>query len=385
MHPVAATKGVQVTGPVERRRRGQRVRVALAIGASYAVDVACLVLFWRAGVVDGRIPALYAAAAALHVVLVTALQLSGLTRRWRQPHLAAPQAVYAIALQLAGMAMAPQLRAYFLGVLFIVFAFAMLRLRLRSALALWALSCVAVAVLAMRVPALVALPSLGVRPHALASALIAVAFALVLLRLILLNRYGAYLRSEASRRAAIARMQAEQAEARATHDGLTGALNRAAMLPRIAEQLDLIARGRTCAALAMIDIDHFKHINDRHGHLLGDEVLRRLVDVIHGGIRGTDKLARYGGEEFLLLMPATSIAEARVFAERLREAAASLDTTALAPGLEVRVSIGLTMLVQAERVDEAIGRADRALYRAKEQGRNRVVAVEVDPEELILV
>ena len=125
----------------------------------------------------------------------------------------------------------------------------------------------------------------------------------------------------------------------------------------------------------MIDVDHFKSINDQHGHLVGDEVLCRLVSVITSTLRKQDYLARYGGEEFCILMPATSEIEALVIAERLRTFYAGTNMGDEDAPWYSTISIGVTDSVTSGfEFESLIEGADRALYLAKQTGRNRVIS-----------
>lgn len=159
----------------------------------------------------------------------------------------------------------------------------------------------------------------------------------------------------------------------ATHDALTGLFNRR----QFSELLDAEAarghRREPRSVLVILDVDHFKRINDRFGHLEGDGVLRQLADILRGHVRVGDVLARIGGEEFAVLMPDTDLDQATQFAERVR---ASVEAAVFAPGGEpqpMTVSLGLAAL-NTDRLlrSEWMRAADRALYAAKEGGRNRV-------------
>jgi len=158
----------------------------------------------------------------------------------------------------------------------------------------------------------------------------------------------------------------------AERDALTGLYNRR----RATEMLDLFAKqaargGRF--ALAVVDIDHFKLVNDTHGHAAGDLVLQAFATEASATLRNGDLLARWGGEEFLLLLPGGDTGSAHVLAERLREHTASINV-ALPQGeiVSFTVSIGVTSLREGELTSKALERADAALYRAKAGGRNRV-------------
>jgi diguanylate cyclase (GGDEF)-like protein len=175
----------------------------------------------------------------------------------------------------------------------------------------------------------------------------------------------------------LSRQKAELAEALeinrelATRDMLTGLLNRRAMVEMLVRQPPRAQRGDGLMALAILDIDHFKRVNDSCGHGVGDVVLHRFARVLGQGIRKGDLLARWGGEEFLLLMPGTTAAEGGRALERLRQLVALEDWGALAAGLPVTFSAGCSELRPGEDHEAAIERADQALYRAKATGRDR--------------
>jgi diguanylate cyclase (GGDEF)-like protein len=169
-----------------------------------------------------------------------------------------------------------------------------------------------------------------------------------------------------------------EAERLATHDPLTGILNRRATFDAGEAALTAAQRNKRPLAVAMLDIDHFKRVNDTHGHAIGDEAIRAVAKVCKDALRGRDVLGRFGGEELVLVLPDTSPEAARVTCERLR---AEIEATAVATPsgpIHLTVSIGLS----AARPEDAtlagpIDRADQALYRAKRAGRNRVVEHEV--------
>ena len=130
-------------------------------------------------------------------------------------------------------------------------------------------------------------------------------------------------------------------------------------------------RYRQILSVMMIDVDHFKGINDEHGHGTGDEVLRSVADLLDDALRETDLLARYGGDEFALLLPETPPAGARILAERLRGALEEAGFHASGRGLDVTFSCGIAAFDPSDKsVEAVIDRADVALYRAKRAGRN---------------
>ncbi|MCY1275141.1 diguanylate cyclase (GGDEF) domain protein [compost metagenome] len=158
----------------------------------------------------------------------------------------------------------------------------------------------------------------------------------------------------------------------ATTDPLTGTLNRRAFEDRAEQELQRARRQNSPLCLALLDLDHFKAINDLHGHQMGDEVLRQFSRLCQQQARRTDLFARYGGEEFLFLLPDTDMDAARHLLERLRLALEGLEIAAPSGPLRVSVSIGLAGVSAGDDLHQLQGAADAALYRAKQQGRNRV-------------
>lgn len=162
----------------------------------------------------------------------------------------------------------------------------------------------------------------------------------------------------------------------ATHDELTGLANRRHMLTLLGEHITRRARGGPGFAVALADIDHFKNVNDNHGHRVGDEALVTFAAQARLQLRSTDMIARWGGEEFLLLLPETvPPGDPNTGVERLRGAMAVAQASAQAPHLRIAFSTGLTRYIDGEAIDDMIERADGALYTAKSAGRNRTVAV----------
>ena len=157
----------------------------------------------------------------------------------------------------------------------------------------------------------------------------------------------------------------------ARHDSLTGLLNRAALLQGLEQAVHHANRYGSPLCVLMVDVDHFKSINDERGHLTGDHVLSTLGNVMRKSVRLADLAGRYGGEEFCLVMPETTIEGARIVAERLRgsiRVAEFQDDT----GRRVTVSIGMARLERGDVPDDVLARADAALYEAKRTGRDRI-------------
>jgi diguanylate cyclase (GGDEF)-like protein len=160
----------------------------------------------------------------------------------------------------------------------------------------------------------------------------------------------------------------------AVHDSLTGLLNRRACLDSLLAELDRGRRTGNPVCIAMADIDHFKRINDTHGHQTGDEVLCEVARRMQRSLRRYDTLGRFGGEEFLLVLPECSLEQGVKLAERICHLVRSEPVKAKNKPIEVSISLGVAVANPPVPVDlEALlGSVDAALYRAKEAGRNRV-------------
>jgi two-component system, cell cycle response regulator len=164
-------------------------------------------------------------------------------------------------------------------------------------------------------------------------------------------------------------------EALATTDPLTRLLNRRALLERLSREVDRAKRYESMLTLLLLDIDHFKRINDERGHLVGDAVLRQIGALVEASVRTVDIAARYGGEEFVLILPETSQDGGIIFAERLRESIERypFDASGDEP-LHLTASIGVATFPspRVDSTEDLFARADEALYRAKSSGRNQV-------------
>ncbi len=159
----------------------------------------------------------------------------------------------------------------------------------------------------------------------------------------------------------------------ALRDELTGTYNRRHLMETLEHEANRCTRGAAAFCLCILDLDHFKSINDTHGHLAGDQVLKEVAELIEQNMRQIDCLGRYGGEEFMLIMPQTGLAGAELKADRLRTAVAGLRFPELGQDFSITLSIGVAEHSPGEPVPALIKRADKALYRAKGAGRDRVI------------
>ncbi|PYV14834.1 MAG: diguanylate cyclase response regulator [Acidobacteria bacterium] len=158
---------------------------------------------------------------------------------------------------------------------------------------------------------------------------------------------------------------------RATHDALTGVWNRAAILDILAREFHRSGREGRPLSIMMLDLDHFKHINDTRGHQAGDRVLKEAAERVLSVLRAYDALGRYGGEEFLVIAPGCEPAPAMNLAERIRGSVIDASIQTSSGPIPVTLSLGLVNLAADRDPEALLRRADQALYRAKNAGRNR--------------
>jgi diguanylate cyclase (GGDEF)-like protein len=350
------------------RRRAGLQQAALAM-ALMALSVAVLV--YAAGVA-GTPPRQVTAWAVVSLggmALMWALIRSGVTRRSPDPLLTVPQMVFAITSAAVAYTLCGPLRGVTIPVLMVILMFGMFRLRARAvgAVSLYALALFGgvMAYQVSRAPQ-VFVPAVELGHFAVLAAMLP-AVSMLAARLAHLRERDRRQRRDLTQ--ALARIQDL-----ATRDELTGLVNRRHMALLLEQERQRGARSGRLFALAMLDIDHFKAVNDQHGHAVGDEVLRNLARQMPQALRSTDVVARWGGEEFIVLMPESALGTARTALERLRGRVAATPMAHLA-GVPIRITVsaGLTEHMAGESVQQTLERADRALYEAKSLGRNQTV------------
>lgn len=303
------------------------------------------------------------------MVAVFALIRSGVNQQWRDPSLAMFQMLYAMACAVGGYMLAGPVRSAALPIIAVVLMFGMFGLSVRQV--------IGVAVYTMVL--FTAAAAYWVRreagdPGVLTIEKVNVGMLLLVLMgvCILTSRLGG-MRARSRKQKEALEQALEQNRLLATQDALTGCLNRRAMTERLGQAMALAARFGTPCSVIMIDLDHFKHVNDAYGHAAGDEVLRTVADLARAQLRDVDALSRWGGEEFLVLLPATSPADAIVCAERLQKKLADVRFPHIADDLHLSFSAGVAAIGRNDGVATLIDRADRAMYQAKQAGRARVV------------
>jgi len=366
----------------EDAKQTLRLKRFFMAALSYLLWVTITYYCWSLGLVDVTAAQFWSAVALTvlcNLVFFTLIR-SGLNLYWPDPSLTLPQMVVATAWVMLLTALAPRVRGILLLLYVVVFLFGVFRLRRREYLALTGLVLISYGFVVAR--------DFYVRDVWTPLPIEALQYVVLAATLIWLAFFGSYvgtLRETVSRRNSELASALRKNRELAIHDELTGTYNRRHII-HILEQEQLRAQrtGRGFC-ISLMDLDHFKDVNDRLGHLAGDDVLRQFAERVMGEVRHLDQVARdgadsegeeqfgrYGGEEFLLVMPETSLDGALVCVERIRQKVADAIFRAGGNSLPLTVSCGMTAYRPGEDMRATLARADQALYRAKERGRNRV-------------
>ena len=350
----------------------QRIRLAMS-GLAALLMVFCLVVMnsgAAAGLASTSEVRVWTACSVLGLIAVYAAIRSGWSRRFKDPALTLAQILYAITCCAAAFVIAGPARGVTLPILAIILMFGIFGLTTRQMLGVLVYSLVAFG-LASGVVAGRDEPDY---PPVVAAAYVGMVVVVLLSSTFLTTRVQST-REHLRRQKAELAQALEQIRQLATHDDLTGLLNRRAMLDRMQLEQRRSLRSGSPLLIAQLDIDHFKVVNDTHGHAAGDLVLQSFADTVRRNVRDTDVLARWGGEEFVLLLCDTPAADAVALMERLRQAVQAMQVPVPQGDgrITVTVSIGLARHTPADPLAGTLERADRALYAAKAGGRNRVV------------
>ena len=365
--------GASSNPPPERREQAV-AKMLRAVVASWFVDAALLASLAGLAGVDAWGAFWWVTLGG--TVLCSALFLVlafGWNRRLRDPSMTVPHLLAWSAVIIAGAAASPEVAVLAISTLFLVFSFASLRLTPWPLLASLTAVSAGIGALVAAQPAPLAVPMATPTQAALSVLWVS----LVLARCALLGLHGARLRSRLGQRTRELAEATSRLQHLATHDPLTGALNRGAIHAALDSALTQTQGGHPGLSVVLIDLDNFKSINDEHGHPVGDEVLRRFSDIVTAALPPTARFGRYGGEEFLLVLPCVDDPRlGGVIAEGLRLRLRSHPWHALASGLSVSASAGVAHARVGETPHALLARADQNLYRAKRQGRDRVCTEE---------
>ncbi len=356
--------------PVQPARRvAQRRPAYIAQAVSYVIDGVILFAYAGIGVTTVTTGLVYLTLRLAVIGIAFFLSEARVTDRLRDHYLFVPLSLVSITIQIGAIYLVPQIGFYFIAIIFVALGFGALRMSALQTGIVWAYATLGLAVLFLMTDRPIGIPMADATERALALA----CFVSTLARCAGAGLYGSSMRELLYRRSNDLAAANARIEELAQLDELTGAYNRRYIMKCLGDEIARIQSGAH-GCIALIDLDHFKRINDRFGHPVGDDVLRRFASAILANIRMVDKLGRYGGEEFLLVLPDTNVDQAMQIVERLRGVIAAIDWLSISPDLALTLSAGLSEIASNDTPEDLLARADLALYRAKDAGRNRVLA-----------
>ncbi|WP_245321633.1 GGDEF domain-containing protein [Bradyrhizobium sp. LTSPM299] len=350
------------------RRAKQRRQIQSMIGSCFVLDAVVLLIYAHVGTTSVSVATGYALAGLTLVAVYVLLSEFGFHERFRDHYLVAAQSAVNMVNLLVFAYLAPEVGILFLCNLFVVFGFGALRTSARQTSIIWTVMVLGLAALFLWTDKPIGMPT-GTMIDRFATMLV---FALTIGRCMFLGIFSSSMQQSLYQSGVKLKEAYRRIEELAELDDLTGAFNRRCIMRMLEEEITRCARNGSSCAIALIDLDHFKRINDLYGHPIGDEALRTFAISMFANIRSIDRFGRYGGEEFLLVLPDLSQDDATRALERLRAIIADLDWSAFSPGMQVTISAGVATLRQNETSDTLLARADRALYTAKARGRNRI-------------
>jgi diguanylate cyclase len=353
-----------------QRRLKQRRQMLVLQATAYTLGDIILWDYAYAGTIPVLYPSLFFLFSMALTALFAVLSELGVGERFDDHFLTTPQAGSAIVVQLGFLLAAPEIGFWFLTVVFVIFSFAAMRITSRQAVFLWATTAVSVGVIFALLKIPIALPMSTIWEWLAGTCIVA----LTVGKSAYIGHFGYAMRSKLQQRTIELQAANKRIEELAQLDELTGLLNRRYVLRALDEEMARAQRTGIPCAVAIIDLDYFKKINDQFGHPAGDEVLRTFGITLFANIRTVDKLGRYGGEEFLLVLPDTTKVQAVHAIDRLRLIVSGLDWTAISNDMTLTMSVGVCTIRENDSPDDVLARADIALYRSKDAGRDQVTA-----------
>jgi diguanylate cyclase len=386
-HAREAAKSLETARPESRMRRNKALdpssakaakllrsmrRTQAGIGIAYGYDALMLLGFFAAGFIGFSAPFIFITLCAIQFGAVAWAQQSGWSRKLVDPTLFVPQQLFAISIALGMTLLVPQIGFQPLATLFAISAFSFMAPSTRSLIVCWSAAAVGATTVIFILGPRLAMPTSTLAGQALTGGVVIG----LLARCIWIATFVRHLQRRLSEKNAALKAAVERIEVMANRDELTGLANRRAITAWLAEQIDAAGRTGTPLSVAILDIDHFKKINDTYGHHAGDRTLQIFSQIAAETIRGTDRIGRYGGEEFLLVLVGAPLDRAKEPLERTRKALTAHQWDAIEAGLRVTTTIGVAQHSPGETAQELIRRADMALYLGKESGRDRLV---IDP------
>lgn len=359
------------TSTVESQRRLKQRREMLLVQAmSYVAGALILLIYAYAGTISTIIPLSFLLTGVGLTAVFVVLSEMHVGDRFNDHFLTSYQAATNIVMQLGFLVAAPEVGVAFIIVIFVIFVSAALRMTSREATILWGVTGIGLAATLFHLRIQISLPMITGTEWLAGTSLIVTTLG----QCAYFGVFGHSVKKKLHQRNIELKVANQRIEELAQLDELTGVLNRRQIMKCLNQEMVRAQRSHLPCSVAIIDLDHFKRINDQFGHPAGDEALRTFAIAVFANIRTIDKLGRYGGEEFLLILPNTSKDEAVRTLDRLRSIISGVDWSAISGQLKVTMSAGICSVRAGDSDTDILARADVALYRAKDAGRNRVVA-----------
>jgi diguanylate cyclase (GGDEF)-like protein len=352
------------------RRAAQRRSTYIAQALSYGLDACILALYSYAGTTTIAVAVVYLICGITATAITLSLSEVNFNDRFKDHYLTVPQNIVSMTIQMGAIYLVPEVGFYFIFILFIVLSFGALRMSARQTAFVWTYSTIGLTALLLMTDKAIAMPATTwtERARVLACAVTALG------RCASTGLYGSSMREALYKRGNELKDAHARIEELAQIDELTGLLNRRYIMKSLNEEMARAQRTGVACSVAIIDLDFFKRINDQFGHPVGDEALRTFALTLFANIRTIDKLGRYGGEEFLFILPDTTKDQAVRTLDRLRLIISEVDWAEISGMMKLTMSAGICAVRQEDSAADVLARADVALYRAKDAGRNRVVS-----------
>ncbi|KQV95773.1 GGDEF domain-containing protein [Rhizobacter sp. Root1221] len=342
------------------------LRESKIIAGSYLVNGVFLAVFALTGTVHWSAAALYVLPGWITCSLACAMIAGGHSLHWNDPAVSDAQSFAGMVICGAGIVLYPEMTFLYVLILFTIFLGATYRMsRIRINLA-WFGASVLIGAATLSGHRTLQIPHATAAEQVAAWACFAATLAHCVLLSLINTGHNLLLRQRSQQMADTL----AQIERLANFDELTGLPNRRNLLRTLDDEMARSGRGGSPLAVALLDLDHFKAVNDTRGHLVGDHALRTFATAVQTHRRPTDTFGRHGGEEFLLILPDTVIGDARHAVELLRGGVATAEWDTVSPGLRVTFSAGLVAWQPGDTAEKLLSRADHALYGAKHAGRD---------------
>jgi len=353
--------------PKDNPKQAMRIRRFFLSVVAYIICTFTAYISYLAGFMEWETIAGYLIIVPAIIITLYIVFRTGLNLKMADPSLTSVQIYIGIIVTMYGMYFANEARGVLLLIYVIILLFGIFRLNTRSFiyLSIFTMLTYGIDIALLHI----------YRPQSVNLNIEFLQLAVLALVLVAFSTIGGYI-SSMRRNLSISKSQQEKyieiIHEMAIRDELTGLYNRRHVMELLDYEKNRSSRGGSIFCLAMLDIDHFKNVNDNYGHQAGDAVLREVATLMKNTLRNAEFCGRYGGEEFLIVLTQTDIKGALICVERVRTNIENARFPDIGADFKITVSIGLSEYQIREDVEKIISRADEALYRAKKHGRNRV-------------